>query len=136
MGSIITLVGAITGGTESNIAAIDVPANGVLQAVDWAYTLDADAGDDLGNLQLSFGSAYVLANDSRQLISSCRVLFTLTTSGVMHGFVNRYVQLPDIPVGMGERIYLHHLGTASTIGTGVAHVHFDFNLDLPQVRRR
>lgn len=139
MGTVVGMTGVITGGTENNIASIDVPMNGHLVGVDFDLLADLDTDGDHATVELSFGSTgSSTTNDTRSRIATCTVgaAAVLTAVGVSVGRGSKYVQLPDIPVGMGERIYLHSLAAATTPGTARANLHFDFDLDKAMVRRR
>lgn len=134
MGTIIQLRASAS--PADNMASIDVPANGHLIGLDWEVLAAASGADFTDTFEVSFGSTSQFAtNDARATISSCAVGGDVTTSGATALHANKYVALPDIPVNMGERIYLHGTGTAITI-TARAHLHFDFDLDRPRTRLR
>ena len=136
MGSLIQMVASGSGGSESALASIDVPANGNLVGYSLHATADLDADSDAITFQISFGSTVSLVNDSRQIIGNARLFSVFTTSGHQNFSVNQYVSLPDIPVGMGERMYLHINAPASTASALFVVLHFDFNLDMPRSRLR
>lgn len=138
MGTVIQMVATSTGGTENALAQIDVPMNGNLVGVDWQCRATIDTTADNQAWQLSFGSASTFANDSRQVISN-KTLGThnfLTSVGDAVGIGDGYSPLPNVPVGMGERLYLHSSAAAGVVGTALATLHFDFDLDKVAVRRR
>jgi hypothetical protein len=129
--------GASTGGTESALAQIDVPMNGHIVGIEWACNADFDTDNDSQTWQLSFGSVNVDVNDSRQVISTITVGFmTFTAGGSVVAKANGFTMLPDIPVGMGERLFLHSLAAAGVVGVARLVIHFDFDLDQMKVRRR
>jgi hypothetical protein len=132
------MVATSTGGTENALASIDVPMNGNLIGVEWACNSDMDVTGDDQVWQLSFGSTSSVANDSRQVISNLNMggYVHLTAVGAVVSQGNRYTPLPDVPVGMGERLYLHSIAAAGVVGRAMAVLHFDFDLDKVQVRRR
>jgi len=138
MGTIIQMRGAITGGSENAIAAIDVPMNGNLIYVSWHATIAYDTDGDYAQFQLSFGSSHSIANDARQVLSNCLVgaFESVTAVGVVPAGINVGFPIPDVPVGMGERLYVHSLAAAAIVGAVTALLHFDFDLDKVQVRRR
>lgn len=136
MGTTILLSGTIAGGVESGLASIDVPANGLLVGYDLVHYADLDADGDNSEIQISFGSAFNNANDSRQLIGFSVLNAVFVTSGRALTSQTKYVSLPDLQVGMGERIYVHSTTTASTPGGFGVILHFDFELDRPRVRLR
>lgn len=125
------------GGIQSALSAVDIPKTGLILAVGWACYTILDTTADFGAWQLSFGSVYVSANDSRQVISNVQdSSVTLVTSGVYSGAMNFFEQLPEIPVGQGERIFLHSVAAAGVVGSCQCMISFDFDLDLPRARRR
>lgn len=137
MGTVIQMVAASTGGTESALANIDCPMNGVIEGIEWACRADLDTDNDRQQWQVSFGTTYTSANDARQVISNVTLGgLTFTAGGSVIGQANQYTPLPDVPVGMGERIYLHSDAAGSVVGTGIAALHFSFDLDKVSVRRR
>ncbi len=137
MGTVIGMVATTTGGVQSALTSIDVPSNGALIGVEWAVSLDGDADGDTFDAELSFGSTSSLAsNDTRSRISTVGIGFAGAAAAPFIPAANSYSQLPDIPVGMGERIYLHSSATAAVVGRIQCNLHFDFNLDKAMVRRR
>ena len=137
MGTIIQMAAVSTGGTESALAQIDVPMNGNIIGVDWTGYTDFDTTGDFQLWQLSFGSAFTSANDSRQVIANATVGFLrIGAAGIMLGVLNHFVILPSVPVGMGERLYIHSSALAGVVGTVRVALQFDFDLDKVQVRRR
>jgi len=139
MGTVIGMYAGATGGAQNAIASIDVPANGDLVGVDWDVNSDMDTDLDITTFELSFGStSSITTNDTRSRISTCATgaVSILTAVGASVGKGTKYVALPDIPVGMGERIYLHALSGATTPASAWANLHFSFDLDKAQVRRR
>lgn len=134
MGTVITLFSSAV--PADNLASIDVPANGHLIGLDWSLTVNPSAADFQIRGQVSFGSTSQFStNDARAAISTIAVSADLTTSGAAVTFANKYVSLPDLPVNMGERIYLHSAGTGVTVMINVA-LHFDFDMDRARVRMR
>jgi hypothetical protein len=137
MGTAIVMKGSTTGGTESALASIDVPMNGNIVGVDWSAYVTFDTNADFVEFQLSFGSAVSQVNDSRQVISMATAgTVTLVTSGIYHGKVDKYVAIPNISVGMGERLYLHSVAAAGVVSVAYCVIYFDFDLDKMAVRRR
>lgn len=138
MGSVIQMAGVSTGGLESALAQIDVPLNGAILGVEWACFADLETALDDQIWQLSFGSTFNSGNDSRQVISNATLggVVHLTAVGAVMGQVNSYTKLPDIPVGMGERLFLHSSAAAGVVGSARCMVHFDFDVDQPKARRR
>jgi hypothetical protein len=132
------MVGALAGGLENAIAAIDVPMNGNLLNVSWAVQYLVDTTGDQLVIQLSFGTSHTGVNDSRQVISNyfSGKQAILTAVGAALGGGDFWDGLPDIPVSMGERLYIHSNSAAGTVGVVYALLSFDFDLDKVAVRRR
>lgn len=136
MGTVITMYGAIAGGAENAIAQIDVPMPGHLIGVDWDFDATL-ATDFVSHAQLSFRSAgSFFTNDDRGIISSVSLRYEITTTGSGLVSTEKYVQLPDVPVMGGERLYLHANSTAAVAGNCAVMIHFDFDLDKVSMRRR
>lgn len=134
MGTVIQMYSSVA--PADNMASIDVPMSGNLIGVDWTVNVAASGADFAIAIQLSFGSTGQFAvNDSRSVVSIISASADLTTSGAADTSVNKYVALPSIPVGQGERLYLHAAGTA-IVPTVRACLQFDFDLDRPLSRRR
>ncbi len=133
MGTIIQLTASAVPGNA--MASIDCPMTGRLVGVDWEADVAASGADFVNNWQVGFGSVINAGNDSRNVIANLGITADLTTSGAAVTHANHYAQLPDIPVGMGERIFLHGSGTAIT-GNVRACLNFDFELEKASVRRR
>lgn len=137
MGTAILMHGVTTGGTESAIAQIDVPKDGLLIGIEWGIQALFDTTSDSLRAQVSFGSVAVGTNDSRQVVSVANLgAATFTAGGSIIAGDTHYASLPDIPVGAGERLYLHSIGAAGVVATIQAVLHFDFDLDQPKARRR
>jgi hypothetical protein len=137
MGTVIQMQAASTGGVESGLAAIDIPKDGSIEGVEWAAYADFDTDNDLQIWQLSFGSTVANVNDSRQVISNCSVgALTFTAGGSVIARGDKYSILPGIPVGAGERLFLHSSAAAAVVGTVRCVISFSFDLDMPKARRR
>jgi hypothetical protein len=136
MGTVIKMYAAGTGGTQDALATIDVPMPGHVVGLDWAVYASL-ATDFLLTAQLSFRSASAFAtNDDRGIISEIKVGLEITTTGSVAPVWNKYLELPDLAIMGGERLYLHLKATASTVSEIVALIHFDFDLDKISTRRR
>jgi len=131
-----TVVQMFSNGVPANaLSQIDVPHDGRLVGVEWNLAT-APAGADFNiQVQLSFGSIIQQVNDTRSVISSAYFAGDITTSGGLVAFLSTYTKLPDIVVGMGERIFVHAAGTALSFTACLA-LHFDFELDRAPARRR
>lgn len=136
MGTNIKMYFSGSGGLESGLAQIDVPANGFIEGCLWAVEHDADADGDSVQVQLSFGSAASFTtNDSRQVISEVRAQYQITTSGGGAPGIN-LCHPCYVPVSAGERLYIHSNCTAGVVARGACLISFSFDLDGRAVRRR
>jgi hypothetical protein len=138
MGTVIGMYAATTGGSQNALAAIDIPAEGLLVGVEWAVTADLDADAEYAFIELGFGSTITLGNnDTRSRISVMSLgQATFTAGQAVVGQGNGFTKLPDLPVGIGERLYLHSLAVAGVVCQVHCNLHFDFDLDRPRARRR
>lgn len=129
--------GSITGGTENSVASADVPMDGTIVAVYLFGNGDIDTDADLLIIQLSFGSTGTTTNDSRQVIAEARAQLHFTTSGAAQVAINQMFTYGNgLPVGMGERLHLHSLSSASLSGSVVALVVYNFDEPRAAMRRR
>ena len=134
MGTAITMYSGVV--PADNMAAIDVPLNGGLVGVMFSGRCASVGADMFAAFQLSFASAsQFTSHDTRSPIATVRHAQEFTTSGVVAESMNIYVPLPEISVNMGERIYIHGVGTAIVWNLNVT-VYFDFDLDKVAARRR
>lgn len=132
MGSIQKLYATTTGDAA---AAVDVPQSGHIVGVYWSADGPLSADGDILAAELSFGSTNAFAaNDTRQVISEIRGQTQLVTSGQIFISWNQYHPVPDVPVGAGERLFLH-LSTGLTVRVA-CFVYYDFDEGRPGVRRR
>lgn len=136
MGSILTMYGATTGGAQNAFAQIDIPFNTDLLGVKWAAYVDLDADSEAMLLQLSFGPTMVQANDSRSILDTVVQAADVVTSGLALNGVNQYSMMPDIQLMGGERVYLHAVTPAATLGIVWCFLHISGDLDKPSSRRR
>lgn len=135
MSEVISLYGAITGGTQDGLANIDIPADGFILGVDWDINLNMDTDAETASVELSFIATNQLAtNDIRGRISSIssRLAVLSSTSGHV-GSLQKWVGPFDISVSGGERIYLHCVSTAGITGEARCSLMVDLGT---QVRRR
>jgi hypothetical protein len=135
-GTNIMVSGTGTGGVQSAVAQIDVPLAGNLTGVTWNLVGTLNATEEFTAAQISFGSAFTVANDSRQIVSQVIVQAgIITAAGAVTEYANLYDQV-ELGVSMGERLYMHLNATAGVITGCQAILHFDFDLDRPSSRRR
>lgn len=138
MGSIIQLVGTTTGGTENGIASFDIPVNTVIEGVEWSCRGDLDADGEFAQAELSFGSAFSLSSDSRQVVSHCYLgqQSQVTAASVANAGYSYYSKLPDVPVAAGERMFMHSNCSAGVIAVFVCMIHLASDEPRPGARRR
>ncbi len=136
MGSLIEMSGTFAGGTESNVASIDIAQSGFLLGVQWACTPLLDAAAELFEAQVSFGSQASGTNDARQVISAVRATLGLGAAGAYVVAINLFVPLPEVPLFPGERIYLHGISTAGVTGIIRCFLHLSFDEPSSRVRRQ
>lgn len=136
MGSILTMVASLAGGTENADAQIDVPFNCNLVGVKWSYQGDFDADQEAMQAQLSFASTINTSNDTRSPIDTVSTQLNLTTSGAAHSGINQFTPMPNLPLMGGERLFLNVLSTAGVTGALFCHLHLDRDMDQAMVRRR
>ncbi len=131
-----TLHATMVGGTENAMAAVDVPTNGFMNAIQWSLTADLDADQDFVRVQLSFASTGAFtSNDARQIISTIQNAVNFTTSGLSAVGVNLFLPGLEIPVFGGERLYLHGLSNTGLIGEVFCHVYYSFDIGRTGMRR-
>lgn len=137
MGSVIKMFAAGSGGTQNGAAQIDVPMPGSLIGVQWAVISDLDADAEFFQAQIAFRSTGAFStNDDRGVITEMMIQASLTTSGVWPNHVDFYTALPDLPIGMGERLFLNLSSSAGVISQVAALLHFSFDIDKVASRRR
>ena len=164
MGTAIMMVATTAGGNENALASIDSPMTGNLIGVEWSGYADFDTDNDCRDdqycvkrealapvpdpLERRSKAGAQLLRRPRQLVhdqSWCLTgeegdagLASRHPALVGHaiGKVDRYAKIPDIPIGMGERLYIHSRAAAGVVATVFCLLHFDFDLDKVQVRRR
>lgn len=135
MGMMQMIIATTTGGTESALAAVDVPQDGNIIGLDWSVRSDLDADGEFTDLQLSFGSQRTAVNDSRQVISSAAMQAYLLTSGYGVATINKFVGPLKISVSAGERLYIHANSTAGVVTIATVIIYYDFDIGRSLQRR-
>lgn len=137
MGSVITMTATLSGSSAWVLGAqVDIPQNGFLEGVCYSVASDSDADGDVVMANLTFSStAGAPGNDSRSTILMYNERLELVTSGIGKGPGTVYCKLPDIPVAVGERIFLHGYATTGVSLTVYLGLHFSFNQAVPSSRR-
>jgi hypothetical protein len=127
-----------TGGTQNALASVDVPHDGKLVGCFISGNADLDADGEIAEIEISFGSTSgFTSNDTRSRIAIATVgRLAVAAAGQSIGQLAVMVDLPDLRVGMGERIYIHSLGSAGVAADYWVSLHFDFELDRAAIRRR
>ena len=99
-------------------ASLDIVADGVIQAVQWAISADLDADGETYSAEISFSSTNGLTtNDTKSSVSAVRQLAADTGAAASNKLTGtNFFCGPGlgIPVKAGERMYLHTAGTAIT----------------------
>ncbi len=134
---VVRLAGTGSGGTQNDLAAVDMIQDGAIVAVA-AHLLPREvSGSDLAfRAEVSFLSTnQIQQNDARGTIAKIEeALFMDTQVGSQSQGRSLFLALPagGIPVNAGERIHLHYSGS-----TGAdAEITFDLYLDLKGSTRR
>jgi hypothetical protein len=108
--------------TADGVASLDIVSDGKIYAVSWNSIGTTQAGlTTSGRLELSFASGSGFAtNDTRSSISQFCYFSTAVLTAVALNFGGQqWIDLPDIPVNQGERLFLHHLVGATTPATAL-----------------
>lgn len=135
MGSVQKMYGTVIG---DSVASVDVPQDGHIVGVQFSVSMGMQADADRIAIQLAFASTSSLTvNDTRNVIAEVRMANELVTSGGMLMGINVFYALPDIPVGAGERLYLHAAGTSTGVAAQMAcMIYYDFEEGRAPMRRR
>lgn len=129
MGSVVIMHNGGSDASAATAVSIDVPMTGRLIGISWGMAGDLDADADYLYAQLSFISASIFAtNDARGVVDTKRLNNHVVTSGAVVATWNGYVQLPDVPVMQGERLYLHVTGASAVPFAVTLALHFNFDL--------
>lgn len=124
---IMQMWGLVAGGSQNGLAALDIPANGVLWGIDWAMSALFNADAEELYAEVSFvATAQATSNDVRGIISAIRQQIHLLTSGVSAMGVNKYVALPTgLNVAGGERLFLNVFSTTGLAGDVNVYVQYE-----------
>jgi len=123
---VIGIYGLIAGGTENGVAQVDIPQDGFILGIDWDANVFLNAAAEFFKAELSFIATNQLqTNDVRGRISSISASMHLLTSGVGVISVQKYVDIKELNVSGGERLFLHFDATASLGGDVRCNVHFE-----------
>jgi len=123
---VIGLYGLIAGGVQDGVAQIDIPQDGFILGLDWDVMAFLNAATEFFKAELSFIATNQLqTNDVRGRISSISTSMHLLTSGANTNSIQKYVDIKELNVAGGERLFLHFDGSASTGGDVRCNVHFE-----------
>lgn len=136
--TIIQLFAAGTA-TADDAAAVDIPEDGRISAIQWGANAELNASGESFIAELSFLSTNLFTqNDARGMISVIRSEAGLLTSGMGITAMNLQVLIEDLRVAGGERIHLH-VNVSSGVAFDVAClIHLETGRALPRrsARRR
>lgn len=136
MSSVIVMRGSGTGGSESGVASIDVPQDGFILGCWVNHRAECDSDGDNSIMQISFGSTYSGVNDTRQVICESLLHSQLTTSGQVMSSQAYYIDFHNgLPVGAGERIFMHFNATAALVSAANVGLVFSFDEARARIRR-
>lgn len=112
------LYGSFTASTNA-LASITVAKTGKIRHVKWSATLDAVTDNAKATTELSFfPTSFIGANDTAGPIDQIAAQANFATSGLNFAGINQQTQDLDIPVGMGEKLYLNTV-VSGTVGQDV-----------------
>jgi len=123
---VIGMFAAGTGGEQNAAASIDIPQDGFILGIDWDAYAILDASDESVSWELSFiATQQLFTNDVRGRISSISVMNEFLTSGQNTVSIQKYVDVKEITVSGGERMYIHVFGVAGVISSMRCNLHFE-----------
>ena len=123
---IIGMYALTQGGTQDALAQIDIPQDGFILGIDWDANAQLNASDETLAAELSFiATNQLTTNDVRGRISSISVFNELLTSGQHAVSIQKYVDVKEISVSGGERLYIHTVVTAGVAATVRCNLHFE-----------
>lgn len=128
--SIISVFGTGTEAVTTNdVAAIDIPEDGLIIGILGRVLGDVMASEDEAHAELSFLSTNQIdVNDARASIMQVMVKTgTVTTSGQGKASETVWLGIPEgIPVAAGERIHMHTHATTGVTPTGLFMLYLTF----------
>ena len=115
-----------TGGDQDGRAVIDIPQDGFILGLDWDAHAFLNADAEFFSAELSFiGTGLLTTNDVRGRISSISTSIHILTSGISTVQINKYVDLKELAVAGGERLFLHVSATAGVVSVFRCNLHFE-----------
>jgi len=135
---IIGMYGAITGGVQDALAAIDIPQDGVLIGIDWDLAANFDADSEDVAAELSFIATNQLqTNDVRGRISSISAeAVVLTAVGINSVSIQKWLGSFDLPLSGGERLYVHLVSDSGVTGNVRCNLFYDQSGTMRRSARR
>lgn len=123
---IIGMYALVAGGVQDGVSQVDIPQDGFILGLDWDAAVFLNASTEFFKCELSFiATNQFQTNDVRGRISSISSSMHLLTSGIGVVSVQKYVDIKELTVSGGERLFLHLDATASTGGDVRCNVHFE-----------
>lgn len=113
--------------TTNDVAAIDIPEDGTIDAVSITIEGQGMTSEDLAQAELSFLSTNQIgSNDARGSIALAQIgTCTITTSGLSSKVFTLFVAIPGgLSVNAGERIHLHTGASTGVTPVASADIYF------------
>lgn len=136
--SVYKLAAVGSGGTEDGIAQLDIQFTGTITAILGTMAAGLAANGEKSAVEVSFISTNGLGtNDTRGSLFAMRQELLVGASGAAFNTVNNAVGGLKIPVGAGERIWMHIDASASRSTNAEVYLYVDdgANVQTPQRRR-
>lgn len=135
--SIYKLRAAGTGGTQNDVASLDVQFDGIIQGLFGSLIADLDADLEYCQVEASFLSTNTIgSNDSRgSLIIISTQIQAVTAASVVPGSVNGGIGGLEVPISAGERLHLHIDASAGVTSVAQLYIYTRDSGD-PRLRRR
>lgn len=127
-----------TGGSQDAVAQVDIPINGRILGLDWDCNADIDLDGETFYAELSFSATnQTVGHDVRSRISTVSAQGTvLTAVGVNTVSIQKYVNLFDLAVSGGERLFIHIVAGAGVLSFVRIGVIFEMGVGSSRTRRR
>lgn len=125
---IIQMWGQGSGGSENAIGTVDIPFDGNISQVAWAFSITFDAIGEFFYAELSFIATDQNArNDARGVISNVRQEFggIAAATGVATFGFNVANTINDLRVQGGERLHLHLNASAGLVSNTNLLIHLE-----------
>ena len=134
--SVYKLYSAGSGGTQDNLASIDIQFDGVITAIVGTAYGDFDAADENLRVEVSFLSTNtVISNDSRGSLFTMQSALGIVTSGSHPGMQNSVSGI-NVDVTAGERVHLHIVSTSGVVSQATVYLYVTDGSPAALRRRR